>query len=194
MTREAPGSRGASVDFNDALLQCPFVLGTSHQSFSIRRFDIATMLTVGVIASCGGAPPTAGSTHQPTAALEVAARTRPDERQPHGTVTLHPGEVIGGSGDFEARFAVQMLRSHLDAVRACYEQELQHAPTAAGEVLVAFSINIDGSVSDVEVSRSSAPPFIAKCATETVAALHFNPGAEADFVRFAYPFVFAVER
>ena len=95
---------------------------------------------------------------------------------------------------FSARFAVQMLRSHLGGVRACYEQELQHAPTAAGEVVVAFSINVDGSVSDVDVSRSSAPPFVAKCATEAVAAFRFNPGAEADFVRFAYPLVFTVER
>jgi TonB family protein len=83
-----------------------------------------------------------------------------------------------------------MLRRHLRDINVCYERELERTPELAGEVVVAFTINTDGTVSDVQVEHGSAPAPVATCATDTIRGLRWSPGAEADFVRFSYPMVF----
>ena len=65
-------------------------------------------------------------------------------------------------------------------------------PTLAGRVMVRFTIQERGNVSNATATENSTgSPAVATCVVNTIRRFRFNPGPEGGSVSFAYPFVFA---
>ncbi|MBN1770554.1 MAG: AgmX/PglI C-terminal domain-containing protein [Deltaproteobacteria bacterium] len=71
----------------------------------------------------------------------------------------------------------------------CYVDALRRDPTIAGRVAVAFTVNRDGVVQDVEVESDEVlDALLADCLGEAMTGVRFLCGNEA--VRVRYPLVF----
>lgn len=93
---------------------------------------------------------------------------------------------------FDPSLVTARIRGELVAIQACYEDALTQDPTLAGRVLVRFTIERDGSVSDLSVPEDSLnAPAVNACVMAHLRQLRFTPGPIGGSVTFAYPFVFA---
>jgi TonB family protein len=114
------------------------------------------------------------------------------ERTIKGKTELGSGGDIGGSGDFDASLVVQMIKTRIGAIRACYERELKRNPTLAGKVTIQFTIEERGNVSGVKVAdNTTGDAAVGQCVANAIQRFRFNPGPEGGNVTFSYPFVFA---
>jgi TonB family protein len=114
------------------------------------------------------------------------------ERVIRGKTDVGSGGDIGGSGDFDASLVVQMIKTRIGAIRACYERELKGNPTLAGKVTIQFTIEERGNVSGVKVTdNTTGSPAVGQCVANAIQRFRFNPGPEGGSVTFSYPFVFA---
>jgi TonB family protein len=118
--------------------------------------------------------------------------TQVTERTVKGKTDLGSGGDIGGSGDFDSSKVVQMIKTRIGAIRACYERELKRNPTLAGKVTIQFTIEQQGNVSGVKVTdNSTGDDAVGQCVANAIQRFRFNPGPEGGSVTFSYPFVFA---
>jgi TonB family protein len=114
------------------------------------------------------------------------------ERTIKGKTDLGTGGDIGGSGEFDASIVVQMIKTRIGAIRACYERELKRNPSLAGKVTIQFTIEERGNVSGVKVAENTTgDTAVGQCVANAIQRFRFNPGPEGGSVTFAYPFVFA---
>ena len=114
------------------------------------------------------------------------------ERTVHGKTDVGSGGDIGGSGDFDSALVVQMIKTRIGAIRACYERELKRDPTLAGKVTIQFTIEQQGNVSGVKVTENSTGDgAVGQCVANAIQRFRFNPGPDGGSVTFSYPFVFA---
>jgi TonB family protein len=114
------------------------------------------------------------------------------EQRVRGRVGLAGGGITGGSGDFDASVVRSMISRRIRAVQTCYERALRGTPTAAGRVVVRFTIETSGTVSGASaVENSTGDPGIGTCVVSTVSRFRFSPGPEGGSVTVSYPFVFA---
>lgn len=76
------------------------------------------------------------------------------------------------------------------ALQRCYEQRLRAKPALAGEILIHWTIALDGSVPDQCITRDSVEdPALADCVNELVQASRF-PAPLGASVSVLFPFVF----
>ena len=114
------------------------------------------------------------------------------ERTIKGKTDLGTGGDIGGAGEFDASIVVQMIKTRIGAIRACYERELKRNPTLAGKVTIQFTIEERGNVSGVKVAENTTgDTAVGQCVANAIQRFRFNPGPEGGSVSFSYPFVFA---
>jgi len=114
------------------------------------------------------------------------------ERKVSGSVRQEKGDEIDGSGEFDSKAVVAMIKSRLRAIQMCYEQQLRRNPTLAGKVTIEFTIQPRGNVTDVKAKENSTgDQAVATCVANTVSMFRFNPGPEGGSVTYSYPFVFA---
>ncbi len=115
------------------------------------------------------------------------------ERQIRGDINLGSGGDVGGSGEFDASVVVGMIRKRIRAIQRCYENELRRNPTLSGKVVVEFTIQTTGSVTDAKATtNSTGDAAVASCVVQTIRRFRFNdPAPEGGSVTFSYPFVFA---
>jgi TonB family protein len=122
---------------------------------------------------------------------EIATREVAEARV-RGRVGLAGGGITGGSGDFDSSTVRQMISRRIRAIQACYERALRQNPNAAGRVVVRFTIETSGTVSNASaVENSTGDPGVATCVVGTVGRFRFSPGPTGGSVTVSYPFVFA---
>lgn len=81
------------------------------------------------------------------------------------------------------------VHQQMPRVRACYERVLKGEENLRGRLVMAFSIEPDGSVSSAKVANDElGSDKVARCVTHAVGAFRFPEGTEA--VAVEYPMVF----
>ncbi len=115
------------------------------------------------------------------------------ERSVRGRINLEDGGDVGGSGEFDAAVVVKMIKTRIRAIQICYEKELARNPTLQGKVVVQFTIQPTGSVTNASATTNTTnDPNVASCVVSTISRFRFNdPAPEGGSVTFSYPFVFA---
>ncbi len=114
------------------------------------------------------------------------------ERRIRGSVSAGALADESGSGVFDPNIVVRQIRARIRAIQTCYERELRNNPTLAGRVMVRFTIQETGTVSNASATENSTgSPAVATCVVNTIRRFRFNPGPDGGSVSFAYPFVFA---
>ncbi|MEC7520551.1 MAG: AgmX/PglI C-terminal domain-containing protein [Myxococcota bacterium] len=117
------------------------------------------------------------------------------ERVIRGRVNAGALEDESGSGVFDPSIVTRQIRARIRAIQTCYERELRNNPTLAGRVLVRFTIQPTGTVSNATAQENTTgSPAVASCVVNTIRRFRFNPGPEGGSVSFAYPFVFAPQQ
>ena len=115
-----------------------------------------------------------------------------DEGRVRGTFKPLDGEPIGGSGDFDAKLVVAMIRQRQGAIKACYERRLRLNSTLEGKVTVEFTIEQAGTISKTNVSENTSNDAeLASCVVNQLKGFRFTPGPEGGSVTFSFPFVFS---
>jgi hypothetical protein len=99
----------------------------------------------------------------------------------HGPATV--------SGGLDAEIVQREVRARLGAIRACYEHELRSDPNLAGDVVIRWSIILDGRVQDVRVESDTlkSEETIA-CAVSLVHRWRFPVPSSAVAVSFPFEF------
>lgn len=114
------------------------------------------------------------------------------ERVIRGRVSRGALESESGSGAFDPSIVTRQIRARIRAIQSCYERELRNDPTLHGRVLVRFTIQTTGTVSNATAQENTTgSPAVAACVVNTIRRFRFNPAPEGGSVTFAYPFVFA---
>jgi TonB family protein len=78
-------------------------------------------------------------------------------------------------------------------VRTCYDAALKNNPGIAGDLVVSFVINPDGSVKSAEVNWSESElhvPELDSCAVDVLRTLKFPPSSRGLESKVNYPFNF----
>lgn len=77
------------------------------------------------------------------------------------------------------------------SIETCYERALTDDPRLSGRVLVRFTIETSGAVTDVVATENATgSEAVASCATRTIRRFRFSPGAEGGSITLAFPFTF----
>jgi TonB family protein len=102
-----------------------------------------------------------------------------------------PTEVIGcdAGGCLTRELIRQVIASHRDQLKYCYESLLNRYPDLSGKVAVKFLIRAPGDVAQAEVSESTAHNAqLEQCLAQRVRGWLFPAAKSATQV--SYPFVF----
>ncbi|RLB46957.1 MAG: hypothetical protein DRJ42_26495 [Deltaproteobacteria bacterium] len=114
------------------------------------------------------------------------------EQEVNFHVDLGPGDAIGGRGIFDEAQVVRMIRVRQSALRRCYETSLGRNPSLSGRVVVKFTIQERGTVSEASaVENTTGDPALGACVVGVIRRLRWRVGPEGGSVQFAYPFIFA---
>lgn len=85
----------------------------------------------------------------------------------------------------------RVVKDHLQAIRYCYQSELQREPELGGKVVVKFVIDRYGAVSTSNVKSSSMEhPGVEKCVADRFFRMRFPKPKGEGIVIVSYPFVF----
>jgi hypothetical protein len=84
----------------------------------------------------------------------------------------------------------RLLGAHTDALRQCYQRELQHDATLRGEVIVRVRVEEDGSVSETRSGGDPVMLAVGRCIEGLLRTLRF-PRPTGGPATVAAPFVFA---
>lgn len=113
---------------------------------------------------------------------------------PSASTTVTPGPpvrfratVLGGTptivvrGELPKEAIRRVFYVHLNEIKHCYQQELQHRPGLSGRMVVNFSIDGLGQVHDLTVPASTLGlPSLQRCIAEAVQRWEFPPQASPD--------------
>jgi outer membrane biosynthesis protein TonB len=86
-----------------------------------------------------------------------------------------------------------IIGAHRDDARACYDKGLEKHPGIEGDLTVKWTINPDGTVSDVAVDPSKSQilePSVGDCVVGVIKKLTFAPSQKGFETRANYPFNF----
>jgi hypothetical protein len=113
--------------------------------------------------------------------------TTPD--RPPSTVDAGVGTQLRSSLDKEEIRTV--IRSHLHAVRSCYERRLGQNPALKGRISVIFTIAGDGSIqSSATQSSTMHDSAVEDCLNRAVCGWRFPEPTGGGYVIVSYPFNF----
>ncbi|MFT3924461.1 MAG: AgmX/PglI C-terminal domain-containing protein [Myxococcales bacterium] len=116
----------------------------------------------------------------------------PVEGPLRGTFKPMTGDTIGGSGDFDPKFVIAMIRQRQAAIKACYEHRLRANSALEGKLAVQFTIEESGTISKPSVTENSTNDAeLAACVLGVIKNFRFNPGPAGGSVMFSFPFVFS---
>jgi TonB family protein len=98
------------------------------------------------------------------------------------------------SGEFARDVVARTIRSEMSRIRRCYEQALRGEPDLRGMVLVRFTIEPSGAVSEAAIDVDAiGAPEVGPCIARAVSSLRFAPGPPDGPVTVRYPFIFRAE-
>ena len=93
--------------------------------------------------------------------------------------------------DIDKTLVRKIVRSHRDEIERCYASGLKTNPKLAGRLVVRFSIDGKGKVTEAKVTESElAAPDVESCITARIEKWKFPPFGRGDPVTITYPFVF----
>ena len=94
------------------------------------------------------------------------------------------------SGCFNDRGFRRVIRRHVNEVKFCYEQALQHRSDLAGRAVLQLIVAATGSVTAAAVvSDELREPALAACLVAAAARWQFSPAADAGITVVTYPFL-----
>jgi hypothetical protein len=94
------------------------------------------------------------------------------------------------SGRLPPEVIQRIVRQNFGRFRLCYENALKSNPKLEGDITVKFTIQGDGSVSDVKSSGSLSDEGMTSCVTKSFSGLSF-PTPEGGIVSVSYPLKFS---
>lgn len=107
-------------------------------------------------------------------------------------VMREPAEVIGG---LDREEIARVVRRHRDAVRHCYERELQSRPDLEGKVVMRFVVGGNGAVLAAKAAESTlADPTVEACIARQIQTWQFPAVQGGGVVVVRYPFLFRAGR
>jgi TonB family protein len=144
-------------------------------------------------------PPQSPAAPAPTSAAETATSPEPAPSSAAApplepSAESHAAEPRDARGKDEIQ---RVIADNRNKVRACYEAALKANPGIAGDLVVSFIINPDGSVKNAEVNWSESElhvPELDSCTLEVVQALKFPPSSRGLESKVNYPFNFNPQR
>ncbi|MBP9707698.1 MAG: AgmX/PglI C-terminal domain-containing protein [Oligoflexales bacterium] len=105
-------------------------------------------------------------------------------------VEVPPGDPMV-SGGLTAQEVAQVIKTHLNEIRHCYERLLQRSPNSSGKITVNFVIAASGLVSTVNIQDSSISDAPMKgCVNGVIRRWKFPQPRGGQPVNVNYPFVF----
>jgi TonB family protein len=105
-------------------------------------------------------------------------------------VRVRLGSARPSNGYLSADQINRVVRRSASAIRYCYETQLQRQPTLRGQVTIAWTIGLSGSVSGARVGRSSMHnSSVEGCVVRVVGRMRF-PQPDGGPVQVSYPFDF----
>lgn len=114
------------------------------------------------------------------------------ETQKPIVVMREPAEVIGG---LDREEIARVVRRHRDAVRHCYERELQSRPDLEGKVVMRFVVGGNGAVLAAKAAESTlADPTVEACLARQIQTWQFPAVQGGGVVVVRYPFLFRAGR
>jgi TonB family protein len=159
------------------------------------HFFVAT-LALGLVGGCHPHPP-------PLAPWKPPAPSSPPLRHAETSGNVCPSATrwLNSANNAEAgtppqggvtkEVVRQVIRSQLSDVKKCYEAGLSQNPSISGRVLVTFTIEPSGRVSDSVVRESDmGAPEVEKCIADVVRTWPFPQPIGAPCVVIHYPFIF----
>lgn len=94
-------------------------------------------------------------------------------------------------GSLDKALIRDVIHTHRDEIRSCYEKQLEKYPKLEGKVAVKFHIAASGSVSNSEVAESTASNAeLETCVSGKVATWAFPKPKGGGEVVVTYPFIF----
>ena len=101
------------------------------------------------------------------------------------TVSLGPPT---GTGGLDKAIIKRYVKRQTDKISYCYEKQLLAHPGLAGDVMVQFVIQGDGSVKGA--NGKGMDPAVASCVSEVVGSISFPKPSDGGVVQVNYPFTF----
>lgn len=107
-----------------------------------------------------------------------------------------PTPVVTGSapvvlGSLDKSLIGRVVKRNMNAIRYCYQRELQKTPVLGGRVAMKFTIEPDGHTADVEVHTSTLPsPAVEACLVGRFQNMRFSETNGGGRVVVTYPLIF----
>ncbi len=108
--------------------------------------------------------------------------------RPGRVVGVMPGRVKAGLERGEVQ---RIITTALPQIRFCYARELGRTPSLDGRLVMAWSIDGVGDVTNVSVVDNDVGSAVADCVTRTLKALTFPAPMGGGVVDVSFPFVFS---
>jgi TonB family protein len=122
-----------------------------------------------------------------------AAEFEPTEQMPAHKTGASVGtgtHVVDGQLDLD--IVRRIVRAHINEIRHCYNQGLQHDPDLRGGVRIDFVIAPNGDVQGAKVVKNDlADAHVGECIVKAIKRWRFPKSADGKPVRVSYPFQFA---
>ncbi len=121
----------------------------------------------------------------------VATGDKAKEVKVSGNVkAAEPSEAFG-TGTLDNQKISETVKRRIGAVKSCYEKELKRNPQLQGKIVMQFTIEESGRVSDVSAkSDSIGEPAVSECIKDAIGRWRFDK-PEGGSVTIAFPFIFA---
>ncbi len=100
---------------------------------------------------------------------------------------IRPGRPVTSSG-LDRAIIQRILRAYLPRIRYCYERRLRVNPNLRGRLLVSFTIDGAGRVS--QVRSAGLDPGVGSCVEQVVRIMRFPRPQGGGVVNVRYPFIF----
>ncbi|MEW6432640.1 MAG: AgmX/PglI C-terminal domain-containing protein [Myxococcota bacterium] len=181
---DATDTAPAQVDWRPSADAC---VRQYMKGFEIGPGDDTTWKKEGLLAS--------PLVHSEALRRELEAWQRPGADEGTAGAGHRDGEVEAPAPTLAGRLSKEVIqrvvRAHLGQVRYCYEKSLLHQPTLAGKVVVRFTVDAGGAVT--EVTDVSEPPFPAAevpgCIASHLKRWRFPKPEGGGVVVVTYPFI-----
>lgn len=109
---------------------------------------------------------------------------------PSGGVHDPSAAVVLGAIDKDS--IDRVVKKHINAIRYCYQRQLQARPDLAGKVVIKFVIGQDGTVTSQETKTSTLKsPAVEDCVLGRFARMTFPEPRGGGIVIVSYPFLFS---
>ena len=108
------------------------------------------------------------------------------------TGVVKPGRPAGDLGGLTPAQILKVVKAHQNAIRTCYDRELQRTQGLGGKVVVRWKIDQDGLVKGARVRSSSmGNGRVEDCIIRRVARMRFPKPKNGVTAKVNFPFIFA---